>query len=110
MFGKCHCVNVEFGSYDNQVVMKHPSGKLVCIDTCIASEIGYLWHKGINTLNSCCGHQKLLPEVIVSKEDYDLMDKMGYDYEIAPSGLRAYHLKTRSDLLEYKEKNDRTSK
>lgn len=93
-FGKCHCENIDFGTYDNQVVMKHPSGKLVGIDTCIATEIGWLWHQGINTLNSCCGHKKIAPCVIVDKKDYDKMDGLGYKFTIAPSGYREYLLKT----------------
>lgn len=94
IFGKCHCENVDFGSYENQVIMKHPSGKLVCIDTCIATEIGYLWHNSINTLNSCCGHKKLLPTVIVNPDDYEKMDNLGYKFKIAPSGYREYFLHT----------------
>lgn len=94
-FGECHCKNIEFGTYDNQVVMKHPSGKLVGIDTCIATEIGWLWHQGINTLNSCCGHKKLLPTVIVHSDDYEKMDNLGYKFHIAPSGYREYFLRTK---------------
>lgn len=94
-FGECHCVNVEFGSYDNQVVMRHPSGKLVCIDTCIATEIGWLWHQGINTINSCCGHRKIAPSVIVDEKDYDKMDNLGYKFDTALSGRREYLLRTK---------------
>lgn len=95
-FGECHCVDVEFGTYDNQVVMEHPvSGKLVGIDTCIATEIGWLWHQEINTLNSCCGHGKIPPTVIVDKKDYGKMDDLGYEFAMAPSGYREYFLKTK---------------
>lgn len=96
-FGECHCKNIEFGTYDNQVVMKHPSGKLVGIDTCIATEIGWLWHQGINTLNSCCGHKKLPSTVIVHSDDYEKMDNLGYKFHIAPSGYREYFLRTKGD-------------
>lgn len=94
-FGECHCENIEFGTYDNQVIMRHPGGKLVGIDTCIATEIGWLWHQGINTLNSCCGHKKLLPTVIVHSDDYEKMDNLGYKFDIAPSGCREYFLRTK---------------
>ena len=53
-------------------------GVTICIDTCIASEIGYLWHQGVETLNSCCGHMKEDPTVIVTKESIPIMEKLGY--------------------------------
>jgi hypothetical protein len=68
--GICQCVDVKFGSYKNTVGMLPPEeiasvirdqrlgGLPVTIDTCIASEIGYLWHQGVVTLNSCCGHNQ----------------------------------------------------
>ena len=75
----CHCENVEFGNYDNQITMRLKfEDKLVCIDTCIATEIGYLWHKGIKTLNSCCGHRKLPATVIVDEASIEQMKKLGY--------------------------------
>ena len=94
-FGECHCENIKFGTYDNVVTMRHPSGKLVCIDTCIATEIGWLWHQGINTINSCCGHKKIPSTVIVDKKDYDKMDDLGYKFTMAPSGYREYFLRTK---------------
>ena len=101
-FGICHCNNVDFGTYENQVVMRHPSGKLVGIDTCIATEIGWLWHKGVNTLNSCCGHKKLPATVIVHPDDYDKMDELGYKFDITPSGRREYFLKTKGGWVSSK--------
>lgn len=74
----CHCENVDFGSYSNQVLMRTPLGELVGIDTCIATEIGYLWHQGVETLNSCCGHGKLLSTVVVAKESVERMKDLGY--------------------------------
>lgn len=78
----CHCKNVDFGTYDNQVSMKNPYGKRkngwISVDTCIATVIGYLWHNGIETLNSCCGHKKLPPTVIVSENSVNKMKNLGY--------------------------------
>jgi len=81
---KCHCENVEFQSYDNVVSMKapfpvpnHPDG-WVCIDTCIATAIGYLWNQGVVTINSCCGHSKSKPTVVVEKGSIEKMKELGY--------------------------------
>lgn len=76
---ECHCVNVAMGSYDNQVSMKTPDDKWVCIDTCIATAIGWLWHRDVVTLNSCCGHGNLDPTVIVSPLDVLKMERLGFD-------------------------------
>lgn len=66
---ECHCVDVEMGSHDNQVSMLNPfTNKWICVDTCIATYVGWLWHQGIETLNSCCGHGKVRPSVIVAPQ------------------------------------------
>lgn len=99
----CHCVGVAMGSYDNTVSMRtpfdlnHRTDHWVTIDTCIATEIGWLWHQGVVTLNSCCGHGKLPASVIVAEEHYDLMDALGYEWELAPSGRRAHQLTSPTD-------------
>lgn len=74
----CHCRGVDFGTYKNVVSMKTPEGEWVCIDTCIATEIGYLWHQGVKTLNSCCGHGKLEPSVVVDEGSIEKMRELGY--------------------------------
>jgi hypothetical protein len=93
---KCFCKDVDFGSYDHQVSMKCPlierNDGWVCIDVCIATEIAELWHKGIKTLNSCCGHQKLQPTVIVDEKDEPKMIELGYKSEKAQSGLNMWLL------------------
>lgn len=101
MWDECHCKDVEFQSYDNQVSMKtpfaleHRDDHWVSIDTCIATEIGYLWNNGIETWNSCCGHQKIDATAIINPKSYEAIEALGYkQYAEAPSGLRAYVLKT----------------
>ena len=87
---KCHCINIDFGTYNNTVgmilpydiddcLMSKKKGHTIYIDTCIASEIGYLWHQGVETLNSCCGHNKGEPTVIVKKESIPIMERLGYE-------------------------------
>ncbi|KKL26046.1 hypothetical protein LCGC14_2399220 [marine sediment metagenome] len=88
---ECHCINIDFGTYKNTVGMLAPfdlynwvdekkDTHTVTIDTCIATIIGYLWHQGVETTNSCCGHNKPKhkPCVIVTKDSINKMKKLGY--------------------------------
>jgi hypothetical protein len=54
-----------------QVVMPPPEswnhGRDICIDACISETIGHVWRSGIYTLNSCCGHGKDDPTIIVEQ-------------------------------------------
>jgi len=54
------------------------NGGWVSIDICICQEMAELWAMGIKTLNSCCGHNKVLPSVIVEPEDAKRMEELGY--------------------------------
>jgi hypothetical protein len=85
----CRCENVEFGSYDNTVEMIPPfvlydilGNKkdvwFVSVDTCIASDIGYLWRQGVVTENSCCGHGRVRASVVVHPDSIDKMHELGY--------------------------------
>lgn len=76
---KCNCVNVEFGSYDNQVELPRPSHmptirgvNTICVDTCLKDEIMYLW--------CCCGHNKgdIYPYIGVDEKDIQKMKQLGY--------------------------------
>lgn len=93
---ECHCVDVDFGTYKNTVSMKSPfeprNDGWVCIDTCIATEIGKLWHKGVETINSCCGHGKTKPSVIVVRDHEHIMTRLGYYHEVLPNGLKMFLL------------------
>lgn len=39
----------------------------ICVDACIAEIIKHIWAHGIMTLNSCCGHNKLEPSIILEQ-------------------------------------------
>lgn len=84
---KCNCVNVEIGSYDNQVELPCPSHmpttrgvNTICIDACLKDEILYLWSLGITTTGCCCGHNKgdKYPMISVEFKDIPRMKAMGY--------------------------------
>ena len=45
-------------TYDNQVCMPI-NGRVVCVDWCIHHIVAALNAGGIETIGSCCGHQKI---------------------------------------------------
>ena len=60
--------------------MRMPFGKKwVCIDTCLVQEIAELWHLGIPTIESCCGHNKQSGYIAVSEEKHEQMIWLGYE-------------------------------
>ena len=82
----CKCFNVPFGSYERQVQMKDPFNSRkkhdgwVCIDICICQEIAELWHRGIKTYESCCGHNKDRGYIMVTTDDFQKMKEIeGYE-------------------------------
>lgn len=88
----CKCVNVQMGSFANQVVLSIPEhmkqyrdnrvadglSPNVCIDRCIAEEIKHLWSLGIHTRGSCCGHNKQSGMINVADESINKMFILGY--------------------------------
>lgn len=77
--GLCRCVNVSVGSYAHTVTMVDPfTFSAVDIDVCIATEIAELWHQGIRTMASCCGHGKHPASVSVLPEHDPRMPELGY--------------------------------
>ena len=88
----CDCVNVEIGSYDNQVVLPVPEHmrplrncigdirESICVDRCVAEEVQSLWSLGIVTTGCCCGHNKMTDRAFIGVmfEDIERMKEMGY--------------------------------
>jgi hypothetical protein len=65
----CHSYNWEVGQEPN-VILEAPEWShkdTICIDACIASIIQHLWDNGIVTLNSCCGHNKKNPSIVLTE-------------------------------------------
>lgn len=73
MTKKCNCASYNWRKgRDPQVTVDLPTwvatekqNRTVCIDRCIEPVIQYLWSKHINTLSSCCGHNKANPSIVV---------------------------------------------
>lgn len=81
----CHSYNGDFGATP-EVKLKMltailPDGKReykdVMIDACIAPVVKYLWENEVNTINSCCGHGKKPPSIVLgdSTENYSQIRK-----------------------------------
>lgn len=83
----CSCINIEFGSYGNQVELQRPIHmpstrgiNTICIDKCLEDEILQLWASGIITTGCCCGHNQgeQYPYIGVDENQIKLMKDMGY--------------------------------
>ncbi|NII81724.1 MULTISPECIES: hypothetical protein [unclassified Pedobacter] len=84
----CNCINIEAGSYGNQVSLSRPNhmigqtqgsaGDTICVDACLSAEIQSLWDLGISTTGCCCGHNYLPPFIGVIDEDIPKMKGLGY--------------------------------
>lgn len=84
----CKCVNVELQSYDNQRLVYYPDWfvsekkhRCASIDNCILVEILGLWKQGIQTTESCCGHNKVQGyiSVLETPENFEKMKELGYE-------------------------------
>lgn len=93
----CDCKNIDFGTYENTVGVLLPfptprypvvGTKPISLDRCIALEIIDLWNKGIETLESCCGHNKAESYVSVADMHIDAMLALGYVQKISTDGLK----------------------
>ena len=62
----CESYNLGIGTIPNKILTL-PNGEEVCIDACIANVIQHLWNDGILTLNSCCGHGRNKPSIILGQ-------------------------------------------
>ena len=80
----CNCIHVNFGTYENIITLDNPfypknsTKRLVDIDNCIVDEIKNLWDEDIQTIASCCGHNKQDAIITVISEDFDKMVDLGY--------------------------------
>ncbi|HEJ7836565.1 TPA: hypothetical protein SMH97_004061 [Serratia marcescens] len=74
----CHSYNADDGTVPNVIlevpdnIRRYTDGReRVCIDACIADAILHLWERGLPTLNSCCGHNKHEPQIIIPDVDFE---------------------------------------
>lgn len=98
----CNCINIEIGSYDNQICLNTPEhinyhNSKICIDKCLIDEIKYLWSLGIKTTGCCCGHNKLEGFIGVDFDDIPKMKTLGYIVqfnEVRPGDEDSFYPKT----------------
>lgn len=78
----CNCENIEFGTFgqsnQNRTAIMTCMGKMQEIDNCILDELKELWTKGVITLASCCGHNKINGSIIVDISSVGIMKQLGY--------------------------------
>jgi hypothetical protein len=88
------------GSYANQTHKLSPhTGKVVGIDNCILNEVLGLWQLGIQTVESCCGHNVAPPYIAVVAHDVNRMLDLGYEFApaIISEGLGIFTPKSVND-------------
>lgn len=103
----CACVNVDVGSYDNQVTVEIPEHMkeyrrlcdmevmLICLDRCISDEVQTLWARGITTNGCCCGHGKFGAWIGVEPASVSSMEALGYEHYVDCS-YPEYHFTSKS--------------
>ena len=87
----CKCVNVRIQSYSNQTVLYYPDWfksslkiRAAGIDNCLLEEIKWLWENGIQTTESCCGHNQAQGYISVLEEHAPKMHELGYELRQHP--------------------------
>lgn len=100
----CHSYNWDEGEIPNVVmtvpdhIRQHTDGReTVCIDACISDAISSLWERELPTLNSCCGHNRQEPSVIIP----DGADPEQYLAALAEVDARAWVV-SRWERVEYR--------
>ena len=107
----CNCVDIEFGSYDNQTLLGYYpimreyrdnrvaaglSGDGIPVDTCLVEQIIELWKAGVRTYGCCCGHNKADGFINIDPDDLPKARVLGLDlYEFPGNGLRQDTVKPR---------------
>ena len=74
----CDCKDIDFGDCSNMVIMRDWNGIKFQVDKCIAEEVLWLRNMGVNTIASCCGHNKIQPTIAVDEKDIEKMKEFGY--------------------------------
>ena len=79
--GRCQCVDVAMGSYLAQASVITPQHRLAGIDICILPTIVALWSRGIETVESCCGHGVTKGYIAVVPANVAKMEALGFRHD-----------------------------
>lgn len=81
----CLCKNIGRTNNDKMTRLEIPKElnlykekTYISVDTCMVSEILYLWENNIGTYGCCCGHNSQLPMINIREEDLDKARGLGY--------------------------------
>jgi hypothetical protein len=100
---ECPWFGTPFGSYENYVSVKTPQDKWICVDACMVPELAWLWSKGIETIECCCGHSTQRPYVAVSDECRGKIEALGY--KTHPDAVHCYSARTHAALNQQEQPN-----
>ena len=79
--GHCQCVDVPMGSYNACVAIVTPQHRLASIDICILPMVVALWSRGIETIESCCGHGVTSGYIAVHPAHVAEMEALGFHHD-----------------------------
>ncbi len=84
------------GSYRVSNAVENPfTGKIAGVDKCIIDEVKLLWSKGIETIESCCGHNKTTGYIAVKEVHISQMLLLGYEIDFRTESLGCFFTKTK---------------
>ena len=79
--GRCQCIGVPMGSYLAQASVITPQHRLAGIDICILPTVVALWSRGIETIESCCGHGVTSGYIAVRPAHVAEMEALGFHHD-----------------------------
>jgi hypothetical protein len=81
----CHGTKKDFGTYNNKEKLTIPyewetskQSREIMVDSCMVTEIKWLWNNGIRTIECCCGHGVNNGYICVDDPFVEKMELLGY--------------------------------
>lgn len=65
----CHSYNKDTGTKKEVIITNRFTGHKISIDDCISYLINHLNLVGIETIGSCCGHNKKKPSIVLANKN-----------------------------------------
>lgn len=74
----CYCrQGVSGNDYSEQCIVEYKEKRIQC-DPCLVGELVSLWRVGIETVESCCGHNRVNGYISVRRKHVERMKDLGY--------------------------------
>lgn len=98
----CKCKNITMGSYDACITLTNPFTEgIIGVDECVLDEVKNLWSKGIETVESCCGHNITSGYIAVREKHITEMINLGYYFDFRSKYWDKGIFKTKTKGTEY---------